>query len=233
MPRTAYKHLFFDLDHTLWDFERNSAETLGELYDTFGLCGQGVATVADFQRTFSQTNHELWRLYDTGQISQTDLRYSRFRRVFAALGVEEPGCCDALNERYLAICPGKGYLIEGATELLEYLAPRYTLHVITNGFNDVQHTKLRTSGLAPYFREVITAQRAEASKPAPAIYTYALRAASCTGTDCVMIGDNWENDVLGAQRAGLAAIWYNPERSEVPDAGCHHVATLRELTELF
>lgn len=233
MPRTAYKHLFFDLDHTLWDFERNSAETLEELFETHGLRSHGVTSVADFQETFSRTNHELWHLYDTGQISQTELRHSRFRRVFAALGVDEPGCCDELNERYFAICPGKGYLIDGATDLLEYLAPRYPLHVITNGFNDVQHTKLRTSGLLPYFREIITAQRAEASKPAAAIYRYALRATEGTGTDCLMIGDNWENDVLGAQRAGLSAIWFNPEGSAVPDADCCHVVTLRELTELL
>jgi putative hydrolase of the HAD superfamily len=231
MPRTAYRHLFFDLDHTLWDFERNSAETLGELFETHGLRAHGVASVADFQQTFSRTNHELWRLYDTGQISQTELRHHRFRRVFAALGVDEPGCCDELNERYLATCPSKGYLIEGATDLLEYLAPRYPLHVITNGFNDVQHTKLRTSGLLPYFREIITAQRAGVGKPAPAIYSYALNAATCACTDSLMIGDNWENDVLGARRAGLSAIWFNPERSEVPDADCRHVATLRELTE--
>lgn len=233
MPQTAYKHLFFDLDHTLWDFERNSAETLSDLFAAFELAGHGIASVADFQRTFSRTNHELWRLYDTGQISQTDLRHRRFRRVFAALGVDEPGCCDALSEQYLAICPGKGYLIDGAIELLDYLAPRYPLHVITNGFNDIQHTKLRTSGLLPYFREVITAQRAGVGKPAPAIYRYALHAAKGTCADGLMIGDNWENDVLGARRAGLSAIWFNPEGQEVPNADCRHVATLRELTNLL
>lgn len=233
MPRTAYRHLFFDLDHTLWDFERNSAETLSELYETFELTQYGLTSVDDFRRTFSRTNLELWQLYDTQQISQTQLRHRRFRRVFAALGVDEPGCCDELNERYLAICPRKGYLIDGATELLGYLAPRYPLHVITNGFNEVQHTKLSTSGLLPYFQQIITAQRAGIGKPATEIYAYALRAADCSGTQCLMIGDNWENDVIGARQAGLAAIWYNPGGVEVPAADCQHVATLAELMELL
>lgn len=229
----AYKHLFFDLDHTLWDFERNSSETLAELHAEFALTQYGLRSVADFQRVFCATNVELWRAYDTNQISQAELRHRRFRRVFSELGVTDHACCDALNEAYLSRCPRKGHLVEHAAEVLDYLAPRYTLHVITNGFDEIQFLKIKHAGLARYFRHVTTSQNSGAKKPDVRIFTHALGRAGCCAGESLMIGDNCETDIAGGRAAGLDTVFFNPARvttTEQPTYTIHH---LRELTAIL
>jgi putative hydrolase of the HAD superfamily len=229
----AYKHLFFDLDHTLWDFERNSAETLAELHAEFGLAAYGLYSVADFQRVFRATNVQLWRAYDTNQISQAELRHARFRRVFAELDIHDHGCCDALSEAYLSRCPRKGHLVDYAAELLDYLAPRYALHVITNGFDEIQALKLKHAGLTGYFRHVTTSQNSGAKKPDVRIFTHALSRAGCCAGESLMIGDNCETDIAGGRAAGLDTVFFNPNRvttTEQPTYTIHH---LRELMAIL
>ncbi len=229
----AYKHLFFDLDHTLWDFERNSGETLAELHEEFALAQYGLVSVTDFQRVFCTTNVELWRAYDTNQISQTELRHSRFRRVFSALGVENHACCDNLNAAYLNRCPQKGHLIEYAAELLDYLAPRYTLHVITNGFDEIQSLKMKHAGLTRYFRCVTTSQNSGAKKPDVRIFTHALNRAGCGAGESLMIGDNCETDIAGGRAAGLDTVFYNPTRVSTTEQPTYTIHHLRELTAIL
>lgn len=229
----AYKHLFFDLDHTLWDFERNSSETLAELHEEFALAECGLRSVADFQRVFCATNAALWRAYDTNQISGAELRHSRFRRVFSELGVHDHGRCDALNEAYLSRCPQKGYLVEYAAELLDYLAPRYTLHVITNGFDEIQALKMKYAGLTRYFRHVTTSQNSGAKKPDVRIFTHALGRAGCCAGESLMIGDNCETDIAGGRAAGLDTVFYNPARVSTTEQPTYTIHHLQELTGIL
>ncbi|MCY7349963.1 MAG: YjjG family noncanonical pyrimidine nucleotidase [Cytophagaceae bacterium] len=229
----AYKHLFFDLDHTLWDFERNSNETLAELYDEFHLAARGLQSLPDFQRVFCAANLDLWRLYDTNQISQTELRHSRFRRVFSALGVQTHDCCDPLNEAYLSRCPQKSHLIEYARELLDYLAPRYQLHIITNGFDEVQTVKMNKAGLLPYFYHVTTSQNSGAKKPDPRIFNHALHRAGAGTRESLMIGDNCETDIAGGRAAGLDTVFYNPARVSTTEQPTYTIHHLRDLVKIL
>ncbi|MDQ1086951.1 YjjG family noncanonical pyrimidine nucleotidase [Siphonobacter sp. SORGH_AS_1065] len=230
MPRTAYKHLFFDLDHTLWDFERNTNETLVELFEAFDLHKRGIPTAQAFQETFHKVNAELWHLHDSRQISQEELRYRRFRQVINQLGCEEDNSCDEWSEWYLSRCPYKPHLLPGALELLDYLAPRYEMHIITNGFGDVQYTKMDNSGLTGYFKEVVTSKTANAKKPEPAMFHFAMEKAGCIAGDALMIGDNPEADVAGALGVGMHAAYFRPEQSLYPP--CEATYQLRSLLEL-
>ncbi|MFT4031860.1 MAG: YjjG family noncanonical pyrimidine nucleotidase [Siphonobacter sp.] len=230
MPKTAYKHLFFDLDHTLWDFERNSNETLAELYQEFGLRQLGVSSSDAFQKHFHLVNAELWQLYDTNQITQSDLRQRRFRQVLQQLACQTEGDCDAWNDWYLAHCPKKPHLMPGAFELLEYLAPRYKMHIITNGFDEVQGVKLSSSGITDFFREVVTSQRAGARKPQAKMFQYAFEAAGCQPEEALMIGDNPETDIAGALGVGMHAAYFRPEQSLYP--ACEATYQIKELKEL-
>ncbi len=229
----SYKHLFFDLDHTLWDFERNSNETLAELHAEFNLAAQGICSLPDFQRLFAATTVELWSLYDTRQISQAELRHRRFRQVFTGLGVNEHGCCDALNAAYVERCPKKGHLVDYARDLLDYLAPRYTLHIITNGFDDVQAVKMDKSGLSSYFQFVTTSQSSGARKPDVRIFTHAMRRAECGAGESLMIGDNCETDIAGGRAAGMDTVFFNPTRISTTERPTYEIRELRELMEIL
>ncbi|WP_420155114.1 YjjG family noncanonical pyrimidine nucleotidase [Siphonobacter sp.] len=232
MPKTVYKHLFFDLDHTLWDFERNTNETLVELFETFDLRKIGVKSAEDLQATFHRVNAELWELHDTRQISQEELRSRRFRQVLEVLGCPEDSSCDEWTDWYLANCPYKPHLLPGALELLDYLAPRYDMHIITNGFGDVQYIKMDSSGLTGYFKEVITSKRAGAKKPEPEMFQYAMTAAGCTACESLMIGDNPEADVAGALGVGMHAAYFRPRQSLYPEReATYQLSSLLELKQ--
>lgn len=229
----VYKHLFFDLDHTLWDFERNSNETLAELYAEFDLSSRGLSSLVLFQKVFCATNLELWRLYDTDQISQAELRHSRFRRVFSTLGIHTHDCCNSLNEAYLSRCPQKGHLVAYARELLDYLAPRYKLHIITNGFDEVQTVKMTRAGLLPYFCHMTTSQNSGAKKPDPRIFTHALQRAGASTHESLMIGDNCETDIAGGRAAGLDTVFYNPARVSATENPTYTIHHLRDLVRIL
>ncbi|MCS6968242.1 MAG: YjjG family noncanonical pyrimidine nucleotidase [Cytophagales bacterium] len=205
----AYLHIFFDLDHTLWDFERNSSETLAELYEHYQLHQYGSFSVQEFTQTFHQVNQRLWSLYNRNIIDQHTLRHERFRYIWEALGAFglPPS---GLAEDYSAICPTKPHLLPHARETLDYLTTRYRLHIITNGFHDIQQIKIRSAGIAHYFETVTTSQNAGAKKPQQAIFHYALARIGAAARQAIMVGDNLETDITGAKSSGLDAIFYNP-----------------------
>ncbi|WP_448519802.1 YjjG family noncanonical pyrimidine nucleotidase [Rhodoflexus sp.] len=208
---TTYTHLFFDLDHTLWDFERNSNETLAELYETYRLQQWGNFSAADFMSAFSMVNRQLWDLYNHSKIDQHTLREERFIRVWRKLGASGTPP-PQLSDDYLAICPTKPHLLPHAHETLDYLSNRYRLHIITNGFDDIQQTKIRSAGIAHYFEVLVTSQNSGYKKPHRAIFDYALAQTGASTHDSAMIGDNLETDIGGAKALGLNTIFYNPEQ---------------------
>lgn len=229
-----YKHLFFDLDHTLWDFERNSSEVLKEIYAHYELVNFGVFSSEALVSHFLRINTALWNSYDRGDLEHSFIRQHRFRLVFESLGAVLPDFITDLGDTYLTLLPQKKHLLDGALDVLEYAqAKGYVLHLVTNGFDSIQSSKMRSSGIDHFFRNVITNDKAQAKKPDPRIFACALDFAGAQCHDCVMIGDNWEADIMGAKRFGMDTIFYNPEGLVFDEAPTFNIRHLLELKRIL
>lgn len=206
----AIEHIFFDLDHTLWDYNSNCKDALFQMVKTHGLEQLGVTDVAFFYQTFNTINERLWDLYDSRQISQVELRVRRFKEVFESMNLPNIQNFEHWNDIYLEISPNLPHLIDGAVEILEYLAPKYHLHIITNGFDEIQNKKLVAGQILHYFKEIITSQSSGYRKPENGIFKYAFEKTNATPKNAVMIGDNPNTDILGAHKLDMFYIFYNP-----------------------
>ncbi|MGV3538710.1 MAG: YjjG family noncanonical pyrimidine nucleotidase [Rufibacter sp.] len=225
----TYRHLFFDLDHTLWDFEKNSEETLHHLYDHFNLDQLGDFSRDSFYRKYSFINQRLWDLYHKGKITQQELREKRFVKCLTGLGVAEADVPEGLGEAFTTICPTKTAVFPFTHDVLGYLKEKYVLHIITNGFKDVQYIKMKSSGLDTYFSEVITSECINCTKPDKRIFQHALQRAGVTAQESLMIGDSLEADILGAMNAGMDAVFFNPEKKKPRLRPTYVVSCLSEL----
>lgn len=231
MPK--YQHILFDLDHTLWDFEKNATETLNELYVTFKLAELGAFSVEEFCDTFYEVNYELWHRHQTGSYGQVQLREERFPMVFAKLGIAKSAMPLPIGDAYLKLCPSKPHVFPYAHRALNYLKDSYQLHIVTNGFADVQHIKLASANLAQYFDQVVTSDDAGARKPDPIMFAHTLSLIDATPADCVMIGDNLDADILGAQSAGIDCIYFNPKQQPHQAQVRHEISCLSELSRIL
>lgn len=210
--------------------KKNSTESLDEIYYTWSLEKHGIASVFRFIDTFKRINSSLWTAFDLGHVPHAYIRENRFRLVFEELGIECPDNHLQLNEVYLQILPTKKYLLDGALEVLEYLREKgYVLHIITNGFTEVQSRKIASSGIGHFFEHVITNEIANAKKPDPKIFEYALQIANAEREASIMIGDNWIADVEGAKKAGIDAVYYNPAGLKFDDTPDYNIQHLNEL----
>ncbi|MBD2721412.1 YjjG family noncanonical pyrimidine nucleotidase [Hymenobacter armeniacus] len=224
-----YRHLFFDLDHTLWDFEKNANETLRTLYARHDFARFGTFTVEEFIRVYSDINHALWRMYQSGKISQTQLRDVRFSRTLSKLGVPDADVPATISAEFTDILPLKSAVFPYTHEVLDYLKPKYRMHLITNGFNDIQATKLASSNLTHYFESVITSEHSGHLKPDPRMFQHALQHTGATAAESLMIGDNLECDVLGAFNAGIDQVYFNPDKRRHFAQTTHEISCLSEL----
>lgn len=225
-----YTCVLFDLDHTLWDYEANSRETLYELYHGHDLLAKGVPDFDSFHKQFRIVNTELWELYDNGKIDSSVIRNERFRKILQEFFVFEDKLCQELSQDYLVQCPTKGNLITDALKVLDYLNGKYKLTIVTNGFEEIQNLKLSSSNITSYFPHVITSQKAGCKKPSKEIFEHALR---CNGAECheaIMIGDNLITDIGGAKNASLDTVFFNPDDVKHEVSVTHEI---RKLTELF
>ena len=226
------KHIFFDLDHTIWDFDRNAQETLLELYEAYQLKALGLNSV-DFIERYTANNHSLWQQYHLGEITKEKLRQDRFRNTFLELGVKPELIPIEFEEDYVRISPTKTNLFEGAEKVLTYLQNKYDLHIISNGFKETTLTKMDLCGLNPYFTNVIISEDVGVNKPDSKIFEHALTKALATKEESVMIGDSLEADIRGAQAYGIKAIFFNPLRAEKPEDVAHQITHLEELLDHF
>jgi YjjG family noncanonical pyrimidine nucleotidase len=231
--RKGYKCVLFDLDHTLWDYETNSRETLEELYGTYNLAARGVTDFESFMTSFRTVNLALWDLYDTGRIDTETLRRERFKQVLEPFGAYSEALLVDLNRDYLAICPQKTNLMPHAHEILAYLHGRYALTIVTNGFDEMQHTKMRAAGLHRYFGHVVTSQTAGCKKPARGIFDYALRSNAAVCHEAIMIGDNLVTDMGGARDAAIDHVFFNPEKNSHQAVVTHEITCLSELRQIL
>jgi putative hydrolase of the HAD superfamily len=229
----TYKHIFFDLDHTIWDFDKNAEETLQELYLVYDLPGLGLHSADLFIETYTRNNHQLWADYHTGKINKQTLREMRFKKTFLDLGLSPEVIPTQFEDDYVAICPTKTNLFEGAHETLQYLHGKYTMHLITNGFKESQDLKIKGAGIGKYFDQIIVSEDVGVNKPDPAIFQHALNVAGAEKETSIMIGDSLEADVMGALNFGMDAIYFNPAGLPKPEHVPVQISRLNELTLLL
>jgi len=230
----AYKDLFFDLDHTLWDFETNSRETIQELYNTHRLAELGIVDFDGFYNTYSAHNHRLWDRYTKGFIKQEELRWKRVYLSLLDFKVANEPLAKEMSQAYLEILPNKKHLFPYTIEILEYLKQKnYKMHLITNGFESVQFKKIKNSGLEDYFIEVITSEASNSLKPQKEIFEYALKNAKATVDESIMIGDNEFADIQGGINMGMDTIFVNHIQAIPTIPATYTITHLKELETIL
>lgn len=219
------KHIFFDLDHTLWDFDKNSQAA----FDTIFKSHVFPFSTDDFLEHYIPRNQYYWKLYQGNKVSHDDLRYYRLKDVFDTLQVAvSKETILQLAEQYILHLPNSNHLFDGTIEILDYLQPNYNLHIITNGFHFVQDKKLKNSNIEHYFKTITNSEMAGEKKPHPTIFDYALANAAAQKEESIMIGDSWEADILGAIDFGMEAIYFNPDEK----ASDNSVTQINHLLQL-
>lgn len=207
-----YKVILFDLDHTLWDYEKNSQETLNEIYVNYKLNALCGFSFDQFHDRFGRVNSGLWRQYDHGLIDRTTIRQERFHRILKHFRIQDTELALRLSDDYLSLCPTKTNLLPHTHDVLSYLKQKYDLYILTNGFDDIQEVKLSNSNLKSYFSGMVTSETIGHRKPSKEIFDHALEVAGSTCNDTLMVGDNLLADVLGAKRASIDSVYFNPLR---------------------
>lgn len=228
-----YQHIFFDLDHTLWDYDRNVSESLSELYQTYKLQEQGIPTFEHFFSSFYHVNFQLWDWYNVGKINKENLRKERFPRIFEHAGVADWVIPASFEEDFMSLTSSKPHIFPYSKEILTYLKEKYRLHVITNGFNESQAKKMSSSGLDVFFDLVVTSETTGHKKPDPRIFYHTMDQLNTRAEHCMMIGDNPASDILGAQRAEIDQVFFNPEGKEIELKPTYTIAHLKELELLL
>lgn len=201
-----YKHLFFDLDNTVWDFDLNSFHAMQKVYLKYGL---PEPKYPGFFEVYTGINDRLWELYRKNEIQKQELAAQRFNLTFSETGISG---IDGLefNNRYLEQMPLQTRLCDGAHEVLEQLSKRYQMHIITNGFIEVQYKKLDNSNLRRFFNRIFISEEIKAPKPSREIFMHALKSSNARKRESLMIGDSWEVDIIGAMDFGIDQVHYAP-----------------------
>jgi putative hydrolase of the HAD superfamily len=227
------KHIFFDLDHTIWDFDKNAQETLTELYEHYRLDTLGLNSCQAFIDRYTDNNQLLWAEYHMGRINKETLRAERFSKTFIELGVAPESVPQQFEADYVKFSPKKTNLFEGSEKVLAYLQKKYRLHIISNGFKETTLMKMDLCNLNPYFDNVIISEDVGANKPDRIIFEYALAKAGAKKEESIMIGDSIEADIRGAQEFGMKAIFFNPLGKAQPTDVPSQIEHLEELIQLF
>ena len=229
-----YKDLFFDLDHTIWDFELNSKETLWDLHLKYELEAKGIHDFDVFYSQYSVHNHRLWDRYTKGFIKQEELRWKRIYLSLLEYKIADEALSKEMSVDYLDILPNKKNLFPYTIEILDYLKNKdYKMHLITNGFESVQFKKIKNSNIADYFIEVITSEASNSLKPNKEIFEYALKASGAKLETSIMIGDNESADIQGAINAGMDSIFVNHLQIQPTVPATHTITHLKELENIF
>ncbi|NLZ95905.1 MAG: HAD hydrolase-like protein, partial [Bacteroidales bacterium] len=148
-----YKHLFIDLDDTLWDIHKNSKECLEEIYNDY-FYNKYYETFEDYYNAYMPSNFHLWSLYRHDKISKDELIVERFLVPVREFGIDSADYAKKLSDDFLERTTHKTKLVDGAMEMLNYLKPKYKMHILSNGFKEVQYKIIENSGLKSYFDKV-------------------------------------------------------------------------------
>ena len=221
--------IFFDLDHTLWDFDKNSALTFDKIFKINDV----QINVSEFIKHYEPINLNYWKMYREERIDKESLRFARLNDTFQAVNVSvNKNLINQLSEDYITHLSSFNHLFEGTIDILEYLEKKYNLHIITNGFHQVQHEKLKKANISNYFKTVTNSEMVGVKKPNPKIFSHALDLAKTTKAQSIMIGDNYEADILGALDFGIDAICFNYHNSSL-DPKIKKIDSLIELKSYF
>ncbi len=205
-----YKHLFFDLDRTLWDFEKSALEAFKIMHKSFNLESKRINDWREFHEKYEKHNLALWDMYRHGKIEKEQLRWKRFADTLQEYGINNQQLAKELGDEYVRLSPRIVNLYPHVLEVLDYLSKKYHLHIITNGFEEVQHIKLQTSGMDKFFDVIVTSEKAGIKKPDTGIFEFALKNAHAKKEESLMIGDDYEVDILGAKAAGIDQVFFSP-----------------------
>ncbi|MFL3662172.1 MAG: YjjG family noncanonical pyrimidine nucleotidase [Polaribacter sp.] len=221
------EHVFFDLDHTLWDFEKNSALTFEKIF----LENKIDLDIEDFLKVYVPLNLQYWKLYRNEKVSKEALRYERLKKSFDAVNYNvSDALIDTLATAYIDNLSNFNHLFEGTLELLDYLKEKkYSLHIITNGFEEVQNKKMINSKLYPYFEQIITSESVGVKKPDARVFEHALDVSKAKKENSIMIGDSLEADIHGAINVGLSAIHCVFDATTPIDKNINVVTSLLEI----
>ena len=227
--RKKYRHLFFDLDRTLWDFEKSAVEAFEKIFKNRRLAERGIQDMKAFHKKYSAHNRRLWDLYREGMLEKDVLRWKRFYLTLLDYGIDDKMLAETMGNDYLELSPRLVNLFPHALETLACLSPKYHLHLITNGFQEVQEIKIKTSGMGCYFEKLITSEEAGVKKPDPRIFYYALEKTGAAADESLMIGDDYAVDIEGARRAGLDQVFFDPENVSNENHCTYKIGDLAEL----
>ena len=223
------EHVFFDLDRTLWDFEKSAKQTFEEIFDSNDLYSKGIPSVEKFHEFYTLHNDKLWAQYRKGEIKKEILRGLRFTLTLEDFNIDDAELGEKLGNEYVNISPKKVNLFPYSIEILEYLYPKYKLHIITNGFSEVQYIKLQASEIDKYFVEVITSEAAGFKKPDSRVFDYAFMKAGAFPENSIMIGDDYEVDIIGAQDVNMQQIFFDPEKKFAKNSSTYYINNLKEI----
>lgn len=226
------KHIIFDLDDTIWDYQRNSNETLNELHLSFNINQHGVNSDS-FKNTFREVNNQLWEDFDKGVISRDVIRKQRFPKIFDKLSLDLNGVAMQMQDSFMQICSAKPSLVAGAQKVLDRFKSKYDFHILSNGFDEIQFLKLKAAGVEHYFDKVITSGRAGFRKPEPEIFEFTLNEIGAKPEECVMIGDNPLSDIEGAHRYGIDQVYYNVHNKECAISPTYTIYDFNELVHIL
>lgn len=228
-----YEVLFFDLDHTLWDYEKNSTEALSDLYNKYELEKTDQVSLELFLKTFEKVNNKLWNNYNKGHIGRDYIRENRFLRILESFGIKDENMSNYMSEEYLSTCPQKTHLFPHTLDVLNYLQKKYRLFILTNGFNDVQNIKITRSNLSSYFEGMITSDSSGHRKPSREIFDYAMLQAKAKNHHSLMIGDNLGTDIKGAQTAEIDTVFFNPNKNKHKATINYEIDCLSQLMDIL
>ncbi|HTO15959.1 MAG TPA: YjjG family noncanonical pyrimidine nucleotidase [Edaphocola sp.] len=228
-----YANLFFDLDHTLWDFEANSKSVLENIFFSFKLNEQGIEEFEPFYQIYKAHNDRLWKRYRNGFIKRDELKWKRMWITLLDYKISNERLSREMAEEFMTQLPLQNKLFPNSLEILDYCKRKgYEIHLITNGFRDTQEKKLKSSKLENYFTHVITSEESNTMKPFPEIFHYSLNIANAKVEESLMIGDNLEVDILGAQNIGMEQVYFNPHKLEHLGSPTYEIADLKELEQI-
>lgn len=229
-----YKHLFFDLDHTLWDFDANCRFTLETIYHSMDLQSRGVHSFEEFHKNYVIHNDRLWERYRNGTIKADELRWKRMFLSLLDFRIGDEQLAKQLSDQFLDMLPSRTILFPYTMEILTYLKDKgYVLHLITNGFEKTQYSKITYSGIHHFFSEVITSEGSNSLKPHKEIFDYAFGKTKALPEQSIMLGDSIEADIKGAINAGIDQVFVNHLQIETDVTPTYTVYSLKELENIF
>jgi putative hydrolase of the HAD superfamily len=228
----TYKHLFFDLDNTLWDFKANASEAFYEILSNLGLLDR-IPDFGHFLETYEKYNEHLWTEYRKGKMKKDHMRMERISLTFAEMGIMDEELSKQVGELYVLTAPKKTNLFPNVRETLQYLSHKYKLYILTNGFAEIQIQKINNCGLQEYFSKLFMAEMVGFQKPDRRFFEYAIKSVHAHKNECLMIGDDPDADIRGGWNAGIDQVFFNPGGKHCSIKPTWEIDTIARLMEIL